>query len=42
MSTEGIIMSCLIDAMEGPALATDDISGALIKTEYYKGVIISK
>ena len=32
---------CMIDAMEGRELATADIPGAFLQTNYYKGVYTS-
>ena len=37
MSTYGLILSCMIDAMEGREVATTDIPGAFLKTDYEKG-----
>ena len=39
VSTEGIILLCMIDAMEFREVATVDISGAFLKTDYDKGDI---
>ena len=39
VSTEGIMLSCMIDAMEGREVATADIPGAFLKTDYVKGDI---
>ena len=39
MSTEGIMLSCMIDVTEGQDVATDDIQGFFLKTDYYKGDI---
>ena len=39
MFTEGLMWSCMIDAMEGRDVATADIPGAFLQTDYYKGDI---
>ena len=39
VSTEGLMLSCMIDATEGQEVATADIPGAFLQTEYYKGDI---
>ena len=39
LSTEGLMLSCLIDAMEGREVATADITGAFLQTDYDKGDI---
>ena len=39
VSTEGIMLSCMIDAMEGREVATSDITGAFLQTDYDKGNI---
>ena len=39
MSTEGLMLSLIIDAMEGRDVATAYISGAFLKTYYDKGDI---
>ena len=39
VSTEGLMLSCMIDAMEGWEVATADIPGALLQTNYDKGDI---
>ena len=39
MSTEGLMLSCMIDAMEGRELATADIPGAFLQNDYDKGNI---
>ena len=39
VSTEGLMLSCMIDAMEGREVATADIPGAFLQTDYYKGDI---
>ena len=36
VSTEGIMLSCMIDAMEGREVATADIPGAFLQTDYDK------
>ena len=36
MSTEGLMLSCMIDAMEYPDVATAEIPGAFLQTDYYK------
>jgi hypothetical protein len=37
VSTEALILSCMIDAMEGRDVATADIPGAFLQTDYTKG-----
>ena len=39
VSTEGLMLSCMIDAMEGWEVATADIPGAFLQTDYGKGDI---
>ena len=39
VSTEGHMLSCMIDAMEGQEVATADIPGAFLRTDYEKGYI---
>ena len=39
VSTEYIMLSCMIDTMEGREVATADIPGALLQTDYGKGDI---
>ena len=39
VSTEGFMLSCMIDAMEGREVATADTPGAFLKTDYDKGYI---
>ena len=39
MSTEGIMLSCMIDAIEGREVATAEIPGAFLQTDYDKGDI---
>ena len=39
MSTEGLMLSSMIDAMEGREVATTDIPGAFLQTDYDKGDI---
>ena len=39
VSTEGLMLSCMIDAMEGREVATADIPGAFLHTDYDKGYI---
>ena len=39
VSTEGLMLSCMIDAMEFQEVATADISGAYLQTDYDKGDI---
>ena len=36
---EGLVLSCMIDAMEGQEVATADIPGAFLQTDYAKGDI---
>ena len=40
--TEGLMLSCMIDSMEGREVATKDISGAFLQTDYNKGGIYIK
>ena len=42
VSTEGLIISCMIDAMEGWEIPTADIPGAFLQTDYDKGDIYIK
>ena len=37
MSTEGLMLSCMIDTMEGREVATADIPGAFLHINYHKG-----
>ena len=39
VSTEGLMLSCMIDAMEGRKVATTGIPGAFLQTKYDKGYI---
>ena len=39
VSTEGLMLSCMIDEMEGREVATADIPGAFLQTKYDKGDI---
>ena len=39
VSTEGLVISCMIDTMEGREVATADIPGSLLQTDYDKGDI---
>ena len=39
VSTEGLILLCMIYTMEGRYVATSDIPGAFLHTNYYKGDI---
>ena len=39
VSTEGIMISCMIDAVEVWEVATADIPGAFLQTDYNKGDI---
>ena len=39
MSTEGLMVSCMIDVMEGRDVATADTRGYLLQTDYEKGDI---
>ena len=39
VSTEGLMLLCMIDAMEGQELATADIPGSFLQTNYDKGDI---
>ena len=36
VSTEGLMLSCMIDAMEGQEVTTADIPGAFLQTDYDK------
>ena len=36
MSTEGLMLSCMIDTMEDQDVATYEIPGAFLKTDYNK------
>ena len=36
MSTEGLILSCVVDAMEGWDVATSNITGSFLQTDYVK------
>ena len=36
VSTEGLMLSCMIEAMEGREVATSDTPGAFLKTDYDK------
>ena len=40
VSTKGLMLSCTIGAMEGQDVATTDIQGAFLQTDYNKGDII--
>ena len=42
VSTEGLILSCMIDAKEGRDVATSDIPGGFLKSDYDKGDIYIK
>ena len=42
MSTEGLMLSYMIDAMEGQEVETSDIPGAFLQTNYEKGDIHTK
>ena len=37
MTTEGIMILCMIDAMESQEVATSKIPGDFLQTDYYKG-----
>ena len=37
VSTEGLMLFCMIDVMEGREVATTEIPGALLMNNYYKG-----
>ena len=37
MPTEGLVLSCMIDSMEGRGVATSDIPGYFLQTDYDKG-----
>ena len=39
VSTEGLVLSCMIDAMEGREVATSDIPGTFLHTDYGEGYI---
>ena len=39
MSTEGLMLSCMVDATEGRDVASDDIIGYFLQTDYDKGDI---
>ena len=39
MSTEGLMLSCMIDAMEGQEVETADIPWAFLQTDYDNGDI---
>ena len=39
VSTEGIMLSFMIDAMEGQEVATTEIPGSFFQTDYAKGYI---
>ena len=39
VSTEGLMLSCMSDTMEGQEVATADILGAFLQTDYEKGDI---
>ena len=39
VSTEGIMLSCMIDSMEVQEVATANIPGAFLQTDYNKGDI---
>ena len=39
VSTEGLVLSFMIDAMEGWGVATADIPGVFLQTNYNKGDI---
>ena len=39
VSTEGLMLSCIIDVMEGRDIATADTQGAFLQTDYGKGYI---
>ena len=39
VSTEGLMLSCMIVAMEGRDVANADITGAFLQTDYNKGYI---
>ena len=42
VSTECLMLSCMIDATEGREVATANIPGAFLQTDYYKGDIHTK
>ena len=42
VSTGGLMLSCMIDEMEGREVATSDIPGAFLQTDYEKGDIYIK
>ena len=39
ISTEFLMLLCMIDSMKGREVATSDILGAFLKTDYHKGDI---
>ena len=39
VSAEGLMLSCMIDAMEGRYVETSEIPGAFLQTYYDKGYI---
>ena len=39
VSTEGLMLSCIIETMEGQDVATDDLPWSFLKTDYEKGDI---
>ena len=39
VSNEGLMLSCMIYAMEGQEVATANIPGAFLQTDYDKGYI---
>ena len=39
MSTEGLIILCMIEAMDGREVSTEDIPGAFLQTNHNKGDI---
>ena len=42
VSTEGLMLSCMIDTIEGREVASTNILGAILQTDYYKGDIYIK
>ena len=42
VSTESLIMLCMIGVMEGQDISAADIQGAFLQTDYYKGDIYTK
>ena len=42
MSTEGLVLSCMIDTMKGQDVATADIQEPFLQIEYDKGDIYIK